>query len=258
MKTVLVKYFILAVTGISALALLNATEQSYGYWKTDNQTDTEFLSKMTTSEISSCKTCKNEIVNGESGRNIYISLNAKNTENIPFNEDDAKNKAIGFLERKADILGIDSLLQIKKIEKGPNGYAITFEPQTFGSIKICDNDGGGINILNDGSIGSLRLEIYPNLTAPTRPKISEIQIKQIMIEYATKDNPAWEAASQQEKDEYIKEVMEHPAEKCIFPKWHPDGEYWTYHLSWHLVDSNTWWDAMSSELLHAVEAAIVE
>ncbi|MBI4015525.1 MAG: hypothetical protein HY362_02315 [Candidatus Aenigmarchaeota archaeon] len=128
-------------------------------------------------------------------------------------EKTAIKMATDIMQNNHSYFGVPKDLKMKNEVRniGFGTWVITYEPQTYKDLQICNaQDSGGMSIDADGVITDIGFVWYPNLTAPTRPKLTDEQIGKIVGAPL-----GWL----------------HDGKLCIFPKWHPEGEYWTYHLA---------------------------
>ena len=221
MKGILVKYFFLVVVGSLTIFLLNANEEPYGYWK---PIDVDVhIAEIATSlpEQLSKPSVYNTSFEGVVSNTIRSELENKVFADKNITQEEATKVATDFVNDIKSKLSLGDF-EIKKIEP-PNKFNdyYRFEYQRKG-IPFCDEPSLAVRVRIDGYVESFGAYLYPNLTAPTRPKLSDEQVgKELTKVYEEK---ASERNIQIEVEPYQNSV-------CIFPKWHPDGEYWTYHLS---------------------------
>ncbi len=239
MSSSVLKYILLAAIGMTIIFLYNSNTEPYGIWSSIK--DVEASTSLTTNLFGkTCEECKATIENGV-GSNIKerVITGGKFIANISVksvnNENDAIQRAKEIISENEDALGVQLEMwpPIQKVEAHVVGsYSVFFEPQEFNGLKICNSRGSGaITVAADGRLETIGLAIYPNLTAPTKQKISDEKITEELkriYEEKARNNPEYKWIA--EKNINIT-VEPYQNTVCIFPKWHPDGEYWTYHLS---------------------------
>ena len=203
-----IKYIIillLFIALIGTIIYITSYINTYtGYFKVDRAADNELLSKY----FQDCN-CTKELRNNENGRTMSIFHTSYVSKNVT-KYADVEQSAIKFIK---DALGVDAP-PAKTVDhsNATGGGIVRFGVQNYRGISVCgiSDESGWISVNGDGSVDDVLITLYPNLTAPTRPKLTDEQIGKIVGA-----PPGWL----------------HDGKLCIFPKWHQEGEYWTYHLA---------------------------
>ena len=204
----LVSVIILTFLSFFFIISINSSE-AYGYWKPINSD--KYVRDVVSILPPELK--KPEIITNTDQNNITSSYIKSVSENKIINSTKSEKElrliADSLAEKLKSKIGSGDV-ELKEIEppnEFRNYYAFFYNRKT---IPFClEEPSIAVKVRGDGSIYSFSTRFYPNLTAPTRPKLTDAEI-------SAKLNLGTTVAGEN---------------MCIFPKWHPDGEYWTYHLA---------------------------
>ncbi len=198
-----------------------------GIWKPDREAEKIAIEKFRNDMFPDCSNCECDItLIGGYGAPIlhqvramgkYLPLSSK--ENIT--EEEAKNIAITIISKYPDFFGAPHNVEIMNIGGyGIGGYEIYFKPQTYEDIQFCghSNPVGRITLRTDGSIEDLGWYYYPNVSVPTKPKLTEQEaVKLLSQKFNVLENEV--------------ETGGYNKEPCIFPLYHQNEDFWSYHLA---------------------------
>ncbi len=120
-----------------------------------------------------------ELINIDTSKGLSVNLaRAKpqtSSKDSPLNQEKAKETALGFLELLKEELGIKDIREVV-VDKITASFVIAYH-QDFNNIPVYYSF-GQISMTNYGDIYGLKHSWYPNITAPTTPKISGSEVKQ--------------------------------------------------------------------------------
>ncbi len=200
-------------------------EFAQGFWKPDNVEIETTLNSIKTN-IPNVTIEGYDIIRGMSIEPKVFSCPFVHVPSEPYggclidvnmiSKEDARNRAIMLIDNYHTFFkSPSSEVKITKVEFEDDKWLVRFEPQKYKNINICNGRGGemGVTYNVDGSLYVATSTFYPNLTAPTQPKLTD---RELITKYL-----GWPES----------DVDTTRGVLCIFPKWHPDGEYWTYHLA---------------------------
>jgi len=228
----LVSVIILTFLSFFFIISINSSE-AYGYWKPINSD--KYVRDVVSILPPELK--KPEIITNTDQNNITSSYIKSVSENKIINSTKSEKElrliADSLAEKLKSKIGSGDV-ELKEIEppnEFRNYYAFFYNRKT---IPFClEEPSIAVKVRGDGSIYSFSTRFYPNLTAPTRPKLTDEEMARGI---------GWPDLGN--------------GKLCIFPKWHPEGEYWTYHLAKDfdgpIVD--TW----TGELLKEPEPPIID
>ncbi len=187
---------ILLLVGVIIVPLLDENRMSYGYLKAGKSSS---------------------IISGPIQDNSHFGVTKE-------------ERAIEFLKSKKDAFGLKEIPKVRNVD-GNNVY---FEQQTYGNIPVCSDYPNRIDVSNESFV-YLDFNLFLNLTSPTKQKISDKQaINTIRKLYEGKINDDYSMLRRTNFSLIVEPysgTFSHLNATCISRVWHPDGEYWTYHLT---------------------------
>ena len=208
------QYFTLAavivvISILSFVYFINLPQEQYGYWKVNKTADLAEVKAFADRNIPTWTTDVDysDISIQRSFYNNKSDIVIHKTEDV---RGVLKDKFfIALHDKDLDIIRVDEDRDNSKVK------TVIFE-QKYNNIPFCEINTVWerttyVHVSNDKIVAVIST-YYPNLTAPTRPKLTDEQIGKIVGA-----PPGW--------------LQNIKSSLCIFPKWHSEGEYWTYHLA---------------------------